>query len=195
MIERPTSPRIAPATEWPPELADRIRNDRRGTVLNVTKTLAQHPTLFRRFGPFGGLLAFGGLLDGRSREIVILRVGWRARAVYEFGQHTLYGREAGLRDAEILALTEDPAGGPWTAQERNLIAMVDELCDDDCVSEATWQRLAARWSEAELVELLVLAGFYRLISGFLNSVGVQPEDETIPGWPEGVDPEAGRSPR
>ena len=189
MTDRPTRPRIEPAQEWPPELADRIQSERRGTALNVTKTIARHPELFRRFGPFGGYLAFGGLLDGRSREIVILRVGWRARAVYEFGQHTLYGRQAGVSDDEIRALTGEPSDWPGTAEERDLIAMVDELCDDDCVTEATWARLAARWSEAELVELLILAGFYRLISGFLNSVGVHAEDDTVPGWPDGVDPE------
>jgi hypothetical protein len=42
--------------------------------------------------------------------------------------------------------------------------------------------LTTRWSEAELVELLVLAGFYRLVSGFLNSAGVQ-LDDGIPGFP------------
>jgi len=154
-------------------------------ALNVTKTIAAHPELFRRWAPFGGYLAFGGLLDGRSREIVILRVGWRAQAIYEFGQHTIYGREAGLRDDEIRDITGDPDDWPGTPQERDLLVMVDELCDDDCVSEPTWQRLAARWSEAELVELLLLAGAYRAVSGFLNSVGVEREPG-VPGWPAGA---------
>ena len=39
-----------------------------------------------------------------------------------------------------------------------------------------------RWSDAELVELLVVAGFYRLVSGFLNSAGVQ-LDDGVPGFP------------
>jgi hypothetical protein len=61
--------------------------------------------------------------------------------------------------------------------------MSDELSDDDCVSDTTWELLAARWSEAELVELLVVAGFYRLVSGFLNSAGVQ-LDEGVAGFPD-----------
>ena len=61
--------------------------------------------------------------------------------------------------------------------------MSDELSDDDCVSDATWELLATRWSEAELVELLVVAGFYRLVSGFLNSAGVQ-LDEGVAGFPD-----------
>jgi hypothetical protein len=42
--------------------------------------------------------------------------------------------------------------------------------------------LAARWPDDALVELLVVAGFYRLVSGFLNSTGVQ-LDEGVPGFP------------
>jgi hypothetical protein len=60
--------------------------------------------------------------------------------------------------------------------------MADDLSTDDCVSDATWAALSTRWSEAELVELLVVAGFYRLVSGFLNSAGVQ-LDDGVPGFP------------
>lgn len=158
-----------------------------GVTLNVVKTVARHPALSEKWGPLGGYLARTGLLDGRSREIVVLRVGWRTRAVYEFGQHTLFARAEGMTDDEIRALTADPATWPGSPGERDLITMVDELCDDDCVGPDTWGRLAARWSDAELVELLMLAGFYRCISGFLNSVGVELEDG-VPGWPDGVAP-------
>ena len=48
--------------------------------------------------------------------------------------------------------------------------------------DATWSDLARRWDDAQLVELLVVAGFYRLVSGFLNSTGVQ-LDDGIPGFP------------
>ena len=68
-----------------------------------------------------------------------------------------------------------------------LIALADELCADDCVSDITWTALRARWDDAELVELVALAGFYRMVSGFLNTLGVQLADG-IPGWPDGPAP-------
>ena len=61
--------------------------------------------------------------------------------------------------------------------------MVDELTEHDVVTDATWQQLSRRWSEPELLELLVLCGFYRLVSGMLNSVGVALEPHTA-GWPD-----------
>jgi hypothetical protein len=65
--------------------------------------------------------------------------------------------------------------------------MVDELCSDDFVGDETWQALSSRWSEEQLLELLVLAGYYRLVSGLLNSAGVALEVRT-PGWPAAAAP-------
>jgi alkylhydroperoxidase family enzyme len=130
----------------------------------------------------GGFLLSGKGIPAREREIVVLRVGWRAGSVYEFGQHTVLGRAAGLTDEEIRRLTEDGLD-EWSDDDRALVALADDLHADDKVADATWASLAGRWNETELVELLVLAGFYRLISGFLNSAGVELDPGT-PGWPE-----------
>jgi 4-carboxymuconolactone decarboxylase len=153
-----------------------------GRQLNIFRTLARNRPLYKGFLSLGGHLLGGGGLPAREREIVILRTGFRAGSEYEFGQHTRIGREAGLHDDEIARLA-DAADGEWDPRDADLVAMVDELCADDVVSEATWSRLAARWDEQQLLELLVLAGYYRLVSGLLNSVGVGLEPET-PGWPD-----------
>ena len=60
-----------------------------GRPLNIFGVLGTHPKLLKRFNLLGGFLLNKGLIPEREREIVILRVGWNARAVYEFGQHTL----------------------------------------------------------------------------------------------------------
>lgn len=181
---RPTEPRIDPIVDPDDELAEILSTalTHDGTPLNIFGVLGHHPKLLKRFNLMGGFLLNKGLLPEREREIVILRVGWNARARYEFGQHTVIGGAAGLHDAEIEALTRDPSEHDWSPDDRALIALADELADDDCVTDETWSRLAERWTTAELVELLVLAGFYRLVSGFLNSAGVE-LDEGIPGFP------------
>lgn len=187
--DRPTEPRIPIITEPDEEVRELLANalTHDGTPLNIFGALAHHPKLLKRFNLMGGFILNKGLLPAREREIVILRVGWNARAVYEFGQHTVIGKEVGLTDDEIAGL----AGGQhdWSDADRLLIALADDLCADDCVSDATWAGLAERWSEAQLVELLIVAGFYRLVSGFLNSVGV-PLDDGVPGWPASSSPEA-----
>jgi len=153
-----------------------------GTPLNIFGTIAHHPRLLKRFMTFAGLFLNKGFLPAREREIVILRVGWNCQSVYEFGQHTIIGERVGLSLDEVAALTRDVDAGQWSDIDAHLIAMADELCADNCVSDATWQALTKRWNEAELVELVMVAGVYRLVSGFLNTMGVELDADT-PGWP------------
>jgi alkylhydroperoxidase family enzyme len=152
--------------------------------LNIFKTIAHNEPLARGFLSLGGHLLRGEVLPAREREIVILRTGWRAQSEYEFGQHTTIGLGVGVTADEVAWLADvgDPA---WTADDAALVALVDELCYEDAVSDATWAQLAKRWSPEQLLELLVLAGYYRLVSGLLNGAGVALEPGT-PGWPDGA---------
>lgn len=157
-----------------------------GTPLNIFATLAHHPPLLKRFLNYAGFFLNKGLLPPREREIVILRVGWNCRAIYEFGQHTVIGKQVGLTDAEVSALASASTSHVWSDDDAVLITMSDELCSDNCVSDATWTRLSSRWNEAELTELVMVAGTYRLVSGYLNTMGVQLDAQT-PGWPDNAE--------
>ncbi len=180
--DRRHPPRLAPMPEPDPELAEVLAGalTRDGRPLAIFAALGHHPKLLKRFNLLGGFLLNKGLLPARERELVILRVGANARAVYEFGQHALIGRDAGLTDDEIAGAAGAPHG--WSAEDRALLDLADDLCARDTVSDATWAALRPRWSDAELVELVVCAGFYRLVSGFLNATGVE-LDPGVPGWP------------
>lgn len=183
---RPSSPRIAPLVDLTPELQEIMGggiNSPAGTPLNIFGTIAHHPRLLKRFMNFAGLFLNKGLLPAREREIAILRVGWNCQSVYEFGQHTVIGQRVGLSLIEIEALTKMTSEYQWSDRDKTLIAMSDDLCNDNCVSESTWKKLAADWKEEELIELVMVAGTYRLVSGFLNTMGVELDLDT-PGWPE-----------
>lgn len=182
---RPSAPRLRPVSDPSPEVREtyaRALLAADGQPINIFSTMAHNPTVLKRFTNYAGYFLNKGLIPPREREIVILRVGANCRAVYEFGQHTLIGRRVGLTDDEIRALTLDADAHPWSADDRALIDMSDELCADDCVGERTWSSLSSRWTPAELVELVMVAGTYRLVSGFLNTMGVELDDAT-PGWP------------
>ncbi|MFK7920105.1 MAG: carboxymuconolactone decarboxylase family protein [Ilumatobacter sp.] len=182
---RPEEPRIAPITEFDDELteilATALTHD--GKPLNIFGTLGHHPKLLKRFNLLGGFLLNKGSLPPRERELVILRVGANARAEYEFGQHTVIGLDCGLTQVEIDAIVRSPDDHAWSDDDLALIALADDLHADDCVTDSTWAALAKRWDDAQMVELLIVAGFYRLVSGFLNSTGVQ-LDPGIPSFPE-----------
>jgi 4-carboxymuconolactone decarboxylase len=183
MSNRPTEPRIAPLAA--DELDDQARELLAGLQIgdapasNIFATLVRHPGLFRHWLPFGGKL-LGGRLPPRDREILVLRTGWRCRSEYEWGQHVLIGRAAGLGDDDLDRIRQGPDAAGWDPFESALVRAVDELHDDACVSDATWAVLAERYDERQLIEVPMLVGHYHLVSYTLNSLGVQRE-AGVPG--------------
>jgi alkylhydroperoxidase family enzyme len=185
---RPAEPRIAPRED----LLEKIRERQKRSpvnAINVAATLAHNKPLNRAFGPFAQAVLFEGGLSRRNVELAVLRMGWNCQAIYEFGQHTLFGRDVGLTDEEIYFVTRPLDQHSWTDEERAVLQAVDELYADDCISDATWQTAKKFFDDAEMIHLVMAAGCYRVVSGTLNSCGVQ-LDEGVPGWPT---PPNGRS--
>jgi len=178
--QRPTSPRLQPLD--PASLDEETRAIVPVGALNIFRTLAHHPKLLKRWLVFGNHVLAKSSLPPRERELAILRVGWRCAAEYEFGQHTGIGREAGLSDEEIVALTEPITDHPWSADDRALLTAVDELHDDQCITDQTWAALGGRWSDQQRLDLIFTVGQYTLVSMAMNSCGVQ-LDEGVPGFP------------
>lgn len=191
----PALPRIAPlAPDDPVAQATTVGSDRNdGKPLNIFLTLARNEGVYKAFSKLGTFLLFKGGIPAREREIVILRVGYRAQSEYEFGQHTVIGIDAGLSADEVTRLAAPEIDG-WSDDDAALLRLADELCAFDVVSDDTWQRLTKRWNDEQMMELLVLAGFYRLVSGMLNSVGV-PLEPSTPGWPDTAPSNLRRAPR
>lgn len=64
----------------------------------------------------------------------------------------------------------------WSGRDALLIRLVDELHDQSTVSDGLWAELAREWNVQQLLELLVLVGWYHTIAFVANAVRVQPED-------------------
>jgi alkylhydroperoxidase family enzyme len=143
--------------------------------LLIFRTLYVNRELADRMRPLGAGLLGHGRLSMRERELVIDRACARAGAEYEWGVHvSAFGEAAGLSEEDV-ALTATGAPDDFGDADAALIALVDELHDTATVSDALWEELAARYDEPTLLELVILAGWYRLLSGVLNAARVELE--------------------
>jgi alkylhydroperoxidase family enzyme len=144
-------------------------------VLALFRVLAHNPELAQRSLPWGGyLLGRHASLTLREREVVIDRVCARCGAEYEWGVHVAaFAQPAGFTAEQVRAIA-DPGADDACLTERDLllVQMVDELQDTSHIGDALWRQLADRWSAAQLVELLMLAGWYRAISYVCNAARV-----------------------
>jgi 4-carboxymuconolactone decarboxylase len=148
-----------------------------GASPNVLRVLGHRPDLLTSWLQFGMQLTTAGRLPPRTRELAILRLADRTTCEYEWANHVLGALTVGIAGDDIAALIAGT--GSWTAAEAAALNLVDDLCADDCASEATWHALKESYDDGAIMELVLLIGFYRMTAGFLNSLGVPAE----PGRP------------
>lgn len=172
---RPTTPRIAPLDDA--ALTDGQRVLAEIGASHVTRTFARRADLLAGWLELGKAVITGGHVSGRDREFVLLRTALRTNTPYEWANHAAASLGYGVTVDELRALGDDDA--TWPEPDATLLAAVDEICADDGVGDATWARLRAAMDDDAIIELLFIVGYYRLTSGLLNSLGVQPE----PGLP------------
>jgi alkylhydroperoxidase family enzyme len=141
------------------------------------RTLAKNPRVLGRVRR-GGLLDPGSITV-RQREIVILRTTARCGAEYEWGVHVaFFAAAAGLSPRQVRATVIEDAEA-WSAEDAWLLRLADELHDRSTLTPETFRALAESLSEAQLLELLMLAGLYHAVSFVVNGTGVAHE----PGAP------------
>lgn len=63
--------------------------------------------------------------------------------------------------------------------------VADEMVDHAVLTDRTYDDLARRYNAAQLMEAILIPGFYRMVAGFVNTLGVEREPG-VPGWPADV---------
>jgi 4-carboxymuconolactone decarboxylase len=130
---------------------------------------------FRRFGAY--LPNFGQLAPA-DREVIIHRTTALCGADHEWAVHAFYfGEKVGL-DAHTLRVTrqiDTPAAGRLDQRRNLLIRFCDELHAQVDISNSLWAQLEQVWSAAELIEMVAVAGHYRLVSVLVNALRIEHE--------------------
>lgn len=113
-------------------------------------------------------------LSMRQRELVIVRVTARCACEYEWGVHlAFFGDRVGFTDAQKRSLTHGvPEDGCWPIAEAALLAAVDELHDHADLGDVAWSALESVLTPEQILDLLLLAGWYHAISYAANAARV-----------------------
>jgi alkylhydroperoxidase family enzyme len=144
--------------------------------LRLFTTLARDPRLFQKF--FAGGLLDKGNLNIRQREIVIHRTTALCRSEYEWGVHvTAFSRLGRLTPAQVQATVTGSANEAcWSAEEQVLLRLCDSLHEHSDIDGALWIELRKHFDEEAVMELLMLAGFYRTVSYLTNGLRLPLEE-------------------
>lgn len=151
------------------------------------RTLAKNLTMTKAMSGWGSYELSRDLsLSMREREIVIDRTCARCGCEYEWGVHVaVFAERCGLTDDQITSLTHgSPDDACWSVErERLAIAVVDSLHDTNDIDDELYADVASVFSEAEILDLVLLCGWYHAISFVASAARVERE----PGAPTFVD--------
>ena len=168
----PLQPPYAPEIQ---EQFDRIMHGAPSLVL--FRVMAGHARAWDKFR--AASLLDRGPLPLREREIVIDRTCALNRCEYEWGVHVAIFAAAAELSAEQVRATvlEDAGAACWSEAERALLSVVDALHYRATLSEAEFKALAAHYDDDQILEIMLLCGFYRTVSYLANGLALPLEEK------------------
>jgi len=159
--------------------------------LSVFRILLHHPVLAGELAATLNMLLFeGNKLDGRLRELIIMRIGWRTKSLYEWTQHWRVAHVMMSLPQDILVATRDwKKATCLTAADRAVLQATDDTLSEGMISDTTWAECAKHLkTEQERIELVIAIGNWTMFSQLLKSLKVPLEDGVAAWPPDGKQP-------
>jgi AhpD family alkylhydroperoxidase len=157
-----------------PELADlveRFRAGRRGRLINIYRMLLNSPPLAESWFNHSNAVRWRTALDGRLREIIIIRLGHLTRCEYVLRQHVpSLALADGLTREECDALADWQATKFFDERERAALAYADTMSRDIAVPDPVFAAVKRHFDDRQIVELTVLVGTYNMNARVLRAL-------------------------
>jgi 4-carboxymuconolactone decarboxylase len=172
LIEENEHPELA-------ELIGKFKGGRGGRLLNVYKLLLNAPTLANSWFEHVSAVRWKTELDGITRELVIIRIGYLTRVKYVLSQHMpTYALQEGMTIEQCDALADWESSNLFDDRQRAILAYTDSMTRDIQVPSAIFNAVRAYFDEHQIVELSVLIGTYNMHVRVLQALEIDLEGST-----------------
>jgi uncharacterized peroxidase-related enzyme len=163
---------ISPA-EASPEVAEIYEKLLRGKPGNAQKALAQRPEMLKNFLSFYS--SVGRSLERKLYELIYIRVSLINGCHYCTQHHVAASKRVGLTADDWVALTAGDYSR-YSEKERAALVYVEKLTrKPHSISDADFPPLKAHFSDAEIVDIHLLAGLANLTNRFTDPLGLELE--------------------
>ena len=153
------------------------------------RMLANHPDLVKHVYGLLTMLLTRNKLPTALRELIVMRLAWRAKAEYAWFQHYGHATQAGLTPEQVVAIRDWRKSDLFSAAQRAVLAAADDTCDHGKISDPVWAECARALEEpALLVEMVVAIGNWTMFAQLLRSLEVGVDPGTTPWPPDGKGP-------
>ena len=157
------------------QVGDRVRGLGARQV-NLYRSLAHTPELLDAWINWAWALRERCTTSRSLREIMILRTAVVMRSEYEWHQHVVMARDAGVSAEKVDAVAGWQTSSLYDPPERAALMLTDAMLTGN-VTDAVHDELARHFSDAERVELVLTAGFYAMVPRVLEACRVPVEGD------------------
>ncbi len=155
-----------------PEVRDML--GRLPAPANIFNMMAHAETCLKPVMKLGGTLLGKLKLDPKLRELCLLHAVNLEGGEYEWLQHVPIALDLGATQAQIDALRKKDDTAPcFDATERAALSFAREVVVNVRASEASLAEVRKHLSEREIVELILMAGFYISLARLTETLGVE----------------------
>ena len=144
--------------------------------MNVARMVANSEAVFQNFSRLGNALLTRAKLNGKLREIAILRTARLTASAYEWAQHLPIARACEVSEEQIAAMENWAEAKCFNEVERLVLTMTDEVTRNVKGSRETVAALQKHLGTAELVELILSIGFWGMVARLLETTEVDLEE-------------------
>lgn len=120
-------------------------------------------------------------IELRLRELLILRVAYLSKSEYELFHHLSLATKLGATEAEVEAMRTGDFGAIG-AKEAALGQFVTEIVVDVDPSDQTMAEIRKHFSDAHVVEMIMIIGYYMMVARAIAATGVEVEAEAVTDW-------------
>jgi 4-carboxymuconolactone decarboxylase len=153
---------------------------KRGAVRGPFASLMHHPALAERVGDLGEYLRFGGTLPGDIRELAVLITARAVNQPYEWVAHARIARSEALPDDVIDRVRTRGDLAALPPRYARPARVLQHVLAYESIPPELQEEVQRELGITGLMELVVLAGHYRLIAGVLFAFDTPLPDGTPP---------------
>jgi alkylhydroperoxidase family enzyme len=159
----------------PESLVQQIRSR---PPLNLYRMLPHAVTLMPGFLQMGLAIRTETELDPKLRELAILRTGALLNASYEVHQHRRVAERTGVSAEAIAAAIAPGVPSALSPNEELVLGFTTAIVQETRAPDALMAQVLGEFGARQACELLLIAGFYMMVSRFLENTGVEIEPHT-----------------
>ena len=153
--------------------------ERGSGILNLHRAVANSPNAVRNFIRLGNSLLVHGALPPILRELAILRVGQLTGAAYEWAHHVPIARRVGVSEEQVEALKSWQESPHFDERQRAVLGYAESVTLVVTVPDEVFQDVRRHLSEAEIVELTLVAGYWGMVARLLVALEVDVEPSFV----------------